>query len=506
MAVPATPSATHDAAYFHSVYSKMVPPTITGPIYHAPSPTYAFTLATIRGKHISFEGVPGVGKTTLMHSCAAAIELFGGHAEAHEENADAEMLQQFFADPARNAFWFQMYKLRGRQMRAQANEHALLHGTRQDRTVMEDRDLPGDMAFAIYNHYKGFISDAQMRIYMKEATLTKFHAAFLTIMPWASPECLVQRVETRGDPNEIIFYDEKYFRVMDACYRAALQICGCTYCVVDWDESVPGVGSPGKWHGSKPMVPANKCLEVIEHAIAATYGENITRIDAMRGAKSLVIATSGGISLRTSDPGSIVTETKRLMIKYSTEGPRSTHAADDDERPNVVGPYYSGYPSKAKSLTPAKYSPPNMIPFDKVPNSGNNFGRQTVYVTCTNAQVMGGINRSDPGSTDVMDRFIVLNIPSPATQSNKATDTEDAEYDEDDDYDAMPPLEPETLDSATTFNLEDLTRAPAKMMCVSGDPYGMDGGNTFVYDGSDDSDDSMPELEEVPLEDQFRRM
>jgi deoxyadenosine/deoxycytidine kinase len=320
METPIIPTPTPDTAYFYSVYNNMARAhDPSAAIYRVVEPDYMFTLSMIMGKHIAFEGVPSVGKTTLMHSIAHAIKYFGGCVDAHEENADADMLQEFFRDPKRNAFWFQMYKLRGRQMRAQSNEHDLIRGTRMGRIQLEDRDMPGDMAFAIYNHHVGFISDEQMAIYMKEAMLTRFHAPFLVIYPTASPKRLVKRVSMRGDPNEMASYDEAYFITMDACYRAALDICGCTYCVVDWEENLPGVGTPGKWSAEHGMVPMGKCMEVIEKAIAFTYGENIARISAMRDGKHVTLNSTVGCPLDTNYPETLVHEMKRLVSKHSVE-------------------------------------------------------------------------------------------------------------------------------------------------------------------------------------------
>src|SRR4051812_3029805 len=118
MDLPATPASTPDTAYFHDVYRAMAPASLQRPgaraIYHVADPDYAFTVATIMGKHITLEGVPSVGKTTFLHSLGAAVEHYGGSANVHEENPDTDMQHEFFRDPAKNAFWFQMFKLRGR--------------------------------------------------------------------------------------------------------------------------------------------------------------------------------------------------------------------------------------------------------------------------------------------------------------------------------------------------------------------------------------------------------
>ena len=287
------------------------------PIYKAFDPSHAFTLLTLQGQHISFEGVPCVGKTTLMHSVATALKLKGGEVDAHEEDNDAEMLGQFFKDPARYAFWFQMFKLRGRQQRAQVHEHELRSGNRKHITYLEDRDMPGDMAFALYNYLKGNMSEEQMRIYMREATKIHFQQPFLTLYLTAPPARLRENVVTRGNADEIANYPEQYFVDMDVCYRAALEICGCTYCIVEWGDAIPGVGAAGSWGPHHGLVPADKCFEVIEAAIAAAYGPNIVRIhelhDEMHDSNRIVLSPGSGCSLRGSDPATLVQETDRIL-------------------------------------------------------------------------------------------------------------------------------------------------------------------------------------------------
>jgi deoxyadenosine/deoxycytidine kinase len=308
----------------------MMAPEHPLPIYKVSDPGYAFTLLTIQGKHISYEGVPCVGKTTLMHSTRDALAGKQVEVDAHEEDADREMLHEFFKDPKRYAFWFQMFKLRGRQQRALMHEYELRSGNRQQVTYLEDRDMPGDMAFALYNYLKGNISEEQIRIYMKEATKINFHQPFLTLYLTAPPTRLRENVVTRGNPDEIAFYTEDYFVDMDVCYRAALEICGCTYCVVEWGENIPGVGAPGPWGPHHGRVPPEKCFEVIEAGIAAAYGRNIARIHELHGelhdSNRIVLSPGSGRSLRGSDPAQLVQEVDTMLRVARTKTPPNESA------------------------------------------------------------------------------------------------------------------------------------------------------------------------------------
>lgn len=301
----------------------MMGPEQTLPIYKTFDPSHAFTLLTIQGQHISFEGVPCVGKTTLMHSMQVALRDKGAEVDAHEEDSDAEMLAQFFLDPERYAFWFQMFKLRGRQQRAQIHENALHNGNRKHVTYLEDRDLPGDMAFALYNYLKGNINEDQIRVYMREATKINFQQPFLTLYLTAPPTRLRENVVMRGNTAEIGHYTEQYFKDMDLCYRAALEICGCTYCIVEWGDAIPGVGAAGSWGPHHGLVPAQRCFEVLEAAIAAAYGPNIVRIhqlhDEMNDSKRIVLSPGSGRSLRGSDPSDLVQEMDRILARPVTE-------------------------------------------------------------------------------------------------------------------------------------------------------------------------------------------
>lgn len=313
-------------------------------VYRHLDARYGMTLRLIAGKNVVYEGVPGVGKTTLMWSTHEAIKALGGASRAHEERPDREMLAQFFQNPKGNAFWFQMHKLHNRQKFAMDLESHARRASSDDatpETELVDRSLPGDLAFAIYNHMVGNISDEQFRIYVSVLLERSFTAPFLVIYMTADPQCLVDRVAARGNADEIAFYTVDYYRAMDPCYRAALELTGCHYCVVDWGKDLPGVMGAGPWSPERGRVSAEKCMEVIEAAIAATYGSNIERINAKRsadGVKLSIEVPDGSVQfvpndtrkLDASDPDDLVRDTKELVLKYSGQF-KDTSEADVDE-------------------------------------------------------------------------------------------------------------------------------------------------------------------------------
>lgn len=229
-----------------------------------------------------------------------------------------DTLQQFFRDPPNNAFWFQMLKLADRQLTCGAIDAESRSGS----TIhVMDRTLPGDMAFALYHFIKGNMSKEQFRIYMEQLTKIQYRPPLLIIYPYATPENLVKRVAVRGDAEEIRHYTVDYFKDMDACYRAALDMSGAAYCIIDWNEDIPGVGVPSTV-AEKPLIPADRCMALLEQAISLTYGDDIRRINRHRAALSsqyTQLVPGTGQSLFGCDPTTAVEASHAQWFKRSAE-------------------------------------------------------------------------------------------------------------------------------------------------------------------------------------------
>jgi deoxyadenosine/deoxycytidine kinase len=242
----------------------------------------ALTMQLLEGQRLAFEGVPFVGKTTLMrsleHGCASDALRFDMRYEAE----DTEMLRQFLRNPREYAFMFQMFKLRGRQLRALQHEHDLVLRRRPPGVcVAEDRDLPGDAMFALYNHAEGNISGAQLDAYMSELRATAYHTPFLTLYLTAQPATLRARAVAGGTDDDVVYYTEERFRAMDQHHRDAFALCRCPYVEVDWDAQLAHVGSlrASDW-ASRTLVEPDECWRVLETGLVKTYGSNMARLRA----------------------------------------------------------------------------------------------------------------------------------------------------------------------------------------------------------------------------------
>jgi len=118
----------------------------------------------------------------------------------------------------------------------------------------------------------------------------------------------------RGNANEIEVYTPEWFHKNDAAHRTALHMSGATYCVINWDDDDDGVGVPGD-AADKPLVPPEKCMELLERAISATYGTNLARIHAMRGQTTLF--PGSGRTMHGRDAHELAQETRDLLLRTS---------------------------------------------------------------------------------------------------------------------------------------------------------------------------------------------
>jgi len=285
---PSSENSTEQGAALSPLYSmtssaSQLPAQVAGvlddfrdrPVYgRVPSPSHGILLRLIEGREVAFEGAPGAGKTTAMHSVVAALTALGAQVEAHEEERDDELLNEFARDPKQNAFWFQMIKLLKRRTLCDTLDAR----DRNDRRVhIIDRTLPGDMAFALFNYAKGNISEAQFRIYMNHLTQLTYRPPFLVVYLALSPERSVERIAARGYAWEKELYTVEYFRLMDVCYRTALSMAGCNYCVVPWEENHPGVTAHHAAE-TRPLIATDVCVNLLNAALCDSYGPNLEHL------------------------------------------------------------------------------------------------------------------------------------------------------------------------------------------------------------------------------------
>lgn len=208
---------------------------------------------------IVLEGVPCVGKSTLARSLQEH-----GSCICLEEERDDDLLEEFFANASNNAFWFQLYKLKKRQLTIlslpfKLPGETLLSTVRP--TYVIDRSLPGDMAFALYQYAVGNMKAKHMELYMREASTVAWPKPSVIFYLTAEPHVLCQRVRARGYTSEIAHYDATYFELMDACHRVAFRLCGIDRQIVElgWDKQRTTAAASEANRLSKASTTASVC-------------------------------------------------------------------------------------------------------------------------------------------------------------------------------------------------------------------------------------------------------
>jgi deoxyguanosine kinase len=153
--------------------------------------------------YIAFEGVIGVGKTTLARLLQPAFEselLL----EVFEENP---FLSDFYSDRARYAFQTQIFFLLSRYRQQRDTVHTALS---QGKTLISDYTFTKDALFARINLHG---DELEMYYRVHEALAEKIPTPDLTVYLYADTDMLMQRITLR---------DRTYERSMERAYIAAL--------------------------------------------------------------------------------------------------------------------------------------------------------------------------------------------------------------------------------------------------------------------------------------------
>ena len=153
--------------------------------------------------YIAFEGVIGVGKTTLARLLQPAFEselLL----EVFEENP---FLSDFYSDRARYAFQTQIFFLLSRYRQQRDTVHTALS---QGKTLISDYTFTKDALFARINLHG---DELEMYYRVHEALAEKIPTPDLTVYLYADTDMLMQRITLR---------DRTYERSMERAYIAEL--------------------------------------------------------------------------------------------------------------------------------------------------------------------------------------------------------------------------------------------------------------------------------------------
>lgn len=123
---------------------------------------HAFWREEYSNQGIAFEGLIGVGKSTLTRKIK---HIFQDKAVLLEENIPETFLQLFYDDPARYAFALQTRQLQLRKAQQKRVEYTKMQ---ENKLVVWDRSILGDYIFTVCNYMLGSISDSELEAYQSE--------------------------------------------------------------------------------------------------------------------------------------------------------------------------------------------------------------------------------------------------------------------------------------------------------------------------------------------------
>jgi deoxyadenosine/deoxycytidine kinase len=102
-----------------------------------------------------------------------------------------------------------------------------------------------------------------VKAYEQELYQHQFTPPLLVVYLTAPAHVLVDRIKRRGVDWEIEAYDEAYYAKMDAAHRKAFATLGVPFVSIDWSEE-----------HKNGIVPAERCLEILDHALRDMYAKN----------------------------------------------------------------------------------------------------------------------------------------------------------------------------------------------------------------------------------------
>lgn len=188
---------------------------------------------SLRGSIIVIEGLIGVGKSTLGASLENYLNNMNIKCKFFPEYVNKNLLQQYISNMSKYSYSFQLFMLSKRiQTYRDAEEYANKGGV-----ALIDRSVYGDMAFALMQKEKGFISEDEWQIYLnimhQEIRLEPRIIVYLN----CTVDTCLKRLNKRGDKTEINGYNPQYFKDLEESYNNVIQKYNDTNIVyLDWNQ------------------------------------------------------------------------------------------------------------------------------------------------------------------------------------------------------------------------------------------------------------------------------
>ena len=185
----------------------------------------------LKGKIIIIEANIATGKTTLCKSFARFLNKEGRSTMFFEEKINKKLLQLYLSNKERYAFDFQTIVARDRKetlrdaMRLADNDY----------TVIIDRGLLGDHAFAYMQKKKGFFTPEEYEVYLDMARpdIDLDDPSIIHLFLDCPPEISFERMRQRNTSGEVASYDLEYFKDV---YDAHCDILQSWVRRIDWSS------------------------------------------------------------------------------------------------------------------------------------------------------------------------------------------------------------------------------------------------------------------------------
>jgi len=181
----------------------------------------------VRGTLIVLEGSIAAGKTTLAFALRDYLTALGRKVIVMLEPIQKEFLNLYQSAIGRYAFPFQSVMARER---IQTYREALWQ-IEAGVTVIMDRSLVGDLAFAVMQRDAGHFTAAEWQVYNTLIGLNadnkdvdqKFMSEAIIIYLDVTPQVSFDRMLHRAIESEIKAYTLDYFQKLDVAYEEAIQ-------------------------------------------------------------------------------------------------------------------------------------------------------------------------------------------------------------------------------------------------------------------------------------------